>query len=175
MSAHEIFLLVIIGLSILLDFRVKSRRKKRSAASSEKRVRPSVPEFPTVSNLPLPAGEDEDLTWEDEDLTGEDEDLTGEAEEPVGESGEPVPAAVEAGESLVAEETEEALPQTYSPVVSGSFEVPDVLESAEDETPAVAAGGEKSPAIPEGDRREAIDPKKLVIYSEIMSPKFKEF
>ena len=161
MSAHEIFLLVIIGLSILLDFRVKSRRKKRSAASSEKRARPSVPEFPTVSNLPLPAGEDEDLT--------------GEAEEPVGESGEPVPAAVEAGESLVAEETEEALPQTYSPVVSGSFEVPDVLESAEDETPAVAAGGEKSPAIPEGDRREAIDPKKLVIYSEIMSPKFKEF
>lgn len=168
MSAHEIFLLAIIGLSILLDFRVKSRRKKRSAASSEKRVRPSVPEFPTVSNLPLPAGEDEDLTWEDEDLTGE-------AEEPVGESGEPVPAAEEAGESLVAEETEEALPQTYSPVVSGSFEVPDVLESAEDETPAVAAGGEKSPAIPEGDRREAIDPKKLVIYSEIMSPKFKEF
>ena len=168
MSAHEIFLLVIIGLSILLDFRVKSRRKKRSAASSEKRARPSVPEFPTVSNLPLPAGEDEDLTWEDEDLTGE-------AEEPVGESGEPVPAAVEAGESLVAEETEEALPQTYSPAVSGSFEVPDVLESAEDETPAVAAGGEKSPAIPEGDRREAIDPKKLVIYSEIMSPKFKEF
>ena len=167
MSAHEIFLLVIIGLSIL-DFRVKSRRKKRSAASSEKRARPSVPEFPTVSNLPLPAGEDEDLTWEDEDLTGE-------AEEPVGESGEPVPAAEEAGESLVAEETEEALPQTYSPVVSGSFEVPDVLESAEDETPAVAAGGEKSPAIPEGDRREAIDPKKLVIYSEIMSPKFKEF
>ncbi len=166
MSAHEIFLLVIIGLSILLDFRVKSRRKKRSAASSEKRARPSVPEFPTVSNLPLPAGEDEDLTWEDEDLTGE-------AEEPVGESGEPVPAAVEAGEPLVAEETEEALPQTYSPVVSGSFEVPD--ESAEDETPAVAAGGEKSPAIPEGDRREAIDPKKLVIYSEIMSPKFKEF
>ena len=166
MSAHEIFLLVIIGLSILLDFRVKSRRKKRSAASSDKRARPSVPEFPTVSNLPLPAGEDEDLTWEDEDLTGE-------AEEPVGESGEPVPAAVEAGESLVAEETEEALPQTYSPVVSGSFEVPD--ESAEDETPAVAAGGEKSPAIPEGDRREAIDPKKLVIYSEIMSPKFKEF
>ena len=168
MSAHEIFLLAIIGLSILLDFRVKSRRKKRSAASSEKRARPSVPEFPTVSNLPLPAGEDEDLTWEDEDLTGE-------AEEPVGESGEPVPAAEEAGESLVAEETEEALPQTYSPVVSGSFEVPDVLESAEDETPAVAAGGEKSPAIPEGDRREAIDPKKLVIYSEIMSPKFKEF
>lgn len=168
MSAHEIFLLAIIGLSILLDFRVKSRRKKRSAASSEKRVRPSVPEFPTVSNLPLPAGEDEDLTWEDEDLTGE-------AEEPVGESGEPVPADVEAGESLVAEETEEALPQTYSPVVSGSFEVPDVLESAEDETPAEAAGGEKSPAIPEGDRREAIDPKKLVIYSEIMSPKFKEF
>ena len=166
MSAHKIFLLVIIGLSILLDFRVKSRRKKRSAASSEKRARPSVPEFPTVSNLPLPAGEDEDLTWEDEDLTGE-------AEEPVGESGEPVPAAEEAGESLVAEETEEALPQTYSPVVSGSFEVPD--ESAEDETPAVAAGGEKSPAIPEGDRREAIDPKKLVIYSEIMSPKFKEF
>ena len=166
MSAHEIFLLVIIGLSILLDFRVKSRRKKRSAASSEKRARPSVPEFPTVSNLPLPAGEDVDLTWEDEDLTGE-------AEEPVGESGEPVPAAEEAGESLVAEETEEALPQTYSPVVSGSFEVPD--ESAEDETPAVAAGGEKSPAIPEGDRREAIDPKKLVIYSEIMSPKFKEF
>ena len=166
MSAHEIFLLVIIGLSILLDFRVKSRRKKRSAASSEKRARPSVPEFPTVSNLPLPAGEDEDLTWEDEDLTGE-------AEEPVGESGEPVPAAEEAGESLVAEETEEALPQTYSPVVSGSFEVPDA--SAEHETPAVAAGGEKSPAIPEGDRREAIDPKKLVIYSEIMSPKFKEF
>ena len=161
MSAHEIFLLVIIGLSILLDFRVKSRRKKRSAASSEKRARPSVPEFPTVSNLPLPAGEDEDLTWE--------------AEEPVGESGEPVPAAEEAGESLIAEETEEALPQTYSPVVSGSFEVPDVLESAEDETMAVAAGGEKSPAIPEGDRREAIDPKKLVIYSEIMSPKFKEF
>ena len=166
MSAHEIFLLVIIGLSILLDFRVKSRRKKRSAASSEKRARPSVPEFPTVSNLPLPAGEDEGLTWEDEDLTGE-------AEEPVGESGEPVSAAEEAGESLVVEETEEALPQTYSPVVSGSFEVPD--ESAEDETPAVAAGGEKSPAIPEGDRREAIDPKKLVIYSEIMSPKFKEF
>ena len=166
MSAHEIFLLVIIGLSILLDFRVKSRRKKRSAASSEKRARPSVPEFPTVSNLPLPAGEDEDLTWEDEDLTGE-------AEEPVGESGEPVPAAEEGGEPLVTEETEEALPQTYSPVVSGSFEVPD--ESAEDETPAVAAGGEKSPAIPEGDRREAIDPKKLVIYSEIMSPKFKEF
>ena len=168
MSAHEIFLLVIIGLSILLDFRVKSRRKKRSAASSEKRARPSVPEFPTVSNLPLPAGEDEDLTWEDEDLTGE-------AEEPVGESGEPVPAAEEGGEPLVAEETEEALPQTYSPVVSGSFEVPDVLESAEDETPAGAAGAEKSPAIPEGDRREAIDPKKLVIYSEIMSPKFKEF
>ena len=168
MSAHEIFLLVIIGLSILLDFRVKSRRKKRSAASSEKRARPSVPEFPTVSNLPLPVGEDEDLTWEDEDLTGE-------AEESVGESGEPVPAAEEGGEPLVAEETEEALPQTYSPVVSGSFEVPDVLESAEDETPAVAAGGEKSPAIPEGDRREAIDPKKLVIYSEIMSPKFKEF
>ena len=168
MSAHEIFLLVIIGLSILLDFRVKSRRKKRSAASSEKRARPSVPEFPTVSNLPLPAGEDEDLTWEDEDLTGE-------AEEPVGESGEPVPAAVEAGESLVAEETEEALPQTYSPVVSGSFDVPDMPESAEDETPAGAAGAEKSPAIPEGDRREAIDPKKLVIYSEIMSPKFKEF
>ena len=168
MSAHEIFLLVIIGLSILLDFRVKSRRKKRSAASSEKRARPSVPEFPTVSNLPLPAGEDEDLTWEDEDLTGE-------AEEPVGESGEPVPVAEEAGESLVAEETEEALPQTYSPVVSGSFEVPDELESAEDETPAEAIGGEKSPAIPERNRREVIDPKKLVIYSEIMSPKFKEF
>ena len=167
MSAHEIFLLVIIGLSILLDFRVKSRRKKRSAASSEKRARPSVPEFPTVSNLPLPAGEDEDLTWEDEDLTGE-------AEEPVGESGEPVPAAEEAEEPLFAEETEEALPQTYSPVVSGSFEVPDMPESAEDETPAGAAGAEKSPAIPEGDRREAIDPKKLVIYSEIMSPKFKE-
>ena len=167
MSAHEIFLLVIIGLSILLDFRVKSRRKKRSAASSEKRARPSVPEFPTVSNLPLPAGEDEDLTWEDEDLTGE-------AEEPVGESGEPVPAAEEAGESLVAEETEEALPQTYSPVVSGSFEVPDMPESAEDETPAEAIGGEKSPAIPERNRREVIDPKKLVIYSEIMSPKFKE-
>ena len=167
MSAHEIFLLVIIGLSILLDFRVKSRRKKRSAASSEKCARPSVPEFPTVSNLPLPAGEDEDLTWEDEDLTGE-------AEEPVGESGEPVPAAEEAGESLVAEETEEALPQTYSPVVSGSFEVPDMPESAEDETPAEAIGGEKSPAIPERNRREVIDPKKLVIYSEIMSPKFKE-
>lgn len=124
MSAHEIFLLVIIGLSILLDFRVKSRRKKRSAASSEKRARPSVPEFPPVSNLPLPAGE--------------------------------------------------ALPQTYSPVVSGSFEVPDMPESAEDETPAEAIGGEKSPAIPERDRREVIDPKKLVIYSEIMSPKFKE-
>ena len=148
MSAHEIFLLVIIGLSILLDFRVKSRRKKRSAASSEKRARPSVPEFPTVSNLPLPAGEDEEPTGEDE--------------EPMAEAAEPIPA-------------EEAMPQTYSPVVSGSFEVPDVLESAEDETPAVAAGGEKSPAIPEGDRREAIDPKKLVIYSEIMSPKFKEF
>ena len=155
MSAHEIFLLVIIGLSILLDFRVKSRRKKRSAASSEKRARPSVPEFPTVSNLPLPAGEDEEPT-------GEDEEPMAEAEEPVEEAEEPIPA-------------EEALPQTYSPVVSGSFEVPDVLESAEDETPAVAAGGEKSPAIPEGDRREAIDPKKLVIYSEIMSPKFKEF
>ena len=155
MSAHEIFLLVIIGLSILLDFRVKSRRKKRSAASSEKRARPSVPEFPTVSNLPLPAGEDEEPT-------GEDEEPMAEAAEPVVEAEEPIPA-------------EEALPQTYSPVVSGSFEVPDVLESAEDETPAVAAGGEKSPAIPEGDRREAIDPKKLVIYSEIMSPKFKEF
>lgn len=124
MSAHEIFLLVIIGISILLDFRVKSRRKKRSAASSEKRARPSVPEFPPVSNLPLPAGE--------------------------------------------------TLPQTYSPVVSGSFEVPDMPESAEDETPAEAIGGEKSPAIPERNRREVIDPKKLVIYSEIMSPKFKE-
>ena len=155
MSAHEIFLLVIIGLSILLDFRVKSRRKKRSAASSEKRVRPSVPEFPTVSNLPLPAGEDEEPMAEAAEPVVE-------AEEPVEEAEEPIPA-------------EEALPQTYSPVVSGSFEVPDVLESAEDETPAVAAGGEKSPAIPEGDRREAIDPKKLVIYSEIMSPKFKEF
>ena len=124
MSAYEIFLLVIIGLSILLDFRVKSRRKKSSAASSEKRARPSVPEFPTVSNLPFPSGE--------------------------------------------------ALPQTYSPVVSGSFEVPDMPESAEDETPAEAIGGEKSPAIPERNRREVIDPKKLVIYSEIMSPKFKE-
>ena len=155
MSAHEIFLLVIIGLSILLDFRVKSRRKKRSAASSEKRVRPSVPEFPTVSNLPLPAGEDEEPMAEAAEPVVE-------AAEPVEEAEEPIPA-------------EEALPQTYSPVVSGSFEVPDVLESAEDETPAVAAGGEKSPAIPEGDRREAIDPKKLVIYSEIMSPKFKEF
>ena len=155
MSAHEIFLLVIIGLSILLDFRVKSRRKKRSAASSEKLARPSVPEFPTVSNLPLPAGEDEEPT-------GEDEEPMAEAAEPVVEAEEPIPA-------------EEALPQTYSPVVSGSFEVPDMPESAEDETPAGAAGGEKSPAIPEGDRREAIDPKKLVIYSEIMSPKFKEF
>ena len=153
MSAHEIFLLVIIGLSILLDFRVKSRRKKRSAASSEKRARPSVPEFPTVSNLPLPAGEDEEPMAEAAEPVVE-------AAEPVEEAEEPIPA-------------EEALPQTYSPVVSGSFEVPD--ESAEDETPAVAAGGEKSPAIPEGDRREAIDPKKLVIYSEIMSPKFKEF
>ena len=162
MSAHEIFLLVIIGLSILLDFRVKSRRKKRSAASSEKRVRPSVPEFPTVSNLPLPAGEDEEPTGEDEEPMAEAAEPVVEAEEPVEEAEEPIPA-------------EEALPQTYSPVVSGSFEVPDVLESAEDETPAVAAGGEKSPAIPEGDRREAIDPKKLVIYSEIMSPKFKEF
>ncbi len=162
MSAHEIFLLVIIGLSILLDFRVKSRRKKRSAASSEKRARPSVPEFPTVSNLPLPAGEDEEPTGEDEEPMAEAAEPVVEAAEPVEEAEEPIPA-------------EEALPQTYSPVVSGSFEVPDVLESAEDETPAVAAGGEKSPAIPEGDRREAIDPKKLVIYSEIMSPKFKEF
>ena len=162
MSAHEIFLLAIIGLSILLDFRVKSRRKKRSAASSEKRVRPSVPEFPTVSNLPLPAGEDEEPTGEDEEPMAEAAEPVVEAAEPVEEAEEPIPA-------------EEALPQTYSPVVSGSFEVPDVLESAEDETPAVAAGGEKSPAIPEGDRREAIDPKKLVIYSEIMSPKFKEF
>lgn len=162
MSAHEIFLLVIIGLSILLDFRVKSRRKKRSAASSEKRARPSVPEFPTVSNLPLPAGEDEEPTGEDEEPMAEAAEPVVEAEEPVEEAEEPIPA-------------EEALPQTYSPVVSGSFEVPDVLESAEDETPAEAAGGEKSPAIPEGDRREAIDPKKLVIYSEIMSPKFKEF
>ena len=155
MSAHEIFLLVIIGLSILLDFRVKSRRKKRSAASSEKRVRPSVPEFPTVSNLPLPAGEDEEPMAEAAEPVVE-------AEEPVEEAEEPIPA-------------EEALPQTYSPVVSGSFEVPDMPESAEDETPAGAAGAEKSPAIPEGDRREAMDPKKLVIYSEIMSPKFKEF
>lgn len=162
MSAHEIFLLVIIGLSILLDFRVKSRRKKRSAASSEKRARPSVPEFPTVSNLPLPAGEDEEPTGEDEEPMAEAAEPVVEAAEPVEEAEEPIPA-------------EEALPQTYSPVVSGSFEVPDVLESAEDETPAGAAGGEKSPAIPEGDRREAIDPKKLVIYSEIMSPKFKEF
>ena len=159
MSAHEIFLLVIIGLSIL-DFRVKSRRKKRSAASSEKRARPSVPEFPTVSNLPLPAGEDEEPTGEDEEPMAEAAEPVVEAAEPVEEAEEPIPA-------------EEALPQTYSPVVSGSFEVPD--ESAEDETPAVAAGGEKSPAITEGDRREAIDPKKLVIYSEIMSPKFKEF
>ena len=155
MSAHEIFLLVIIGLSILLDFRVKSRRKQRSAASSEKRVRPSVPEFPTVSTLPLPAGEDEEPMAEAAEPVVE-------AEEPVEEAEEPIPA-------------EEALPQTYSPVVSGSFEVPDMPESAEDETPAGAAGAEKSPAIPEGDRREAIDPKKLVIYSEIMSPKFKEF
>lgn len=162
MSAHEIFLLVIISLSILLDFRVKSRRKKRSAASSEKRARPSVPEFPTVSNLPLPAGEDEEPTGEDEEPMAEAAEPVVEAAEPVEEAEEPIPA-------------EEALPQTYSPVVSGSFEVPDVLESAEDETPAEAAGGEKSPAIPEGDRREAIDPKKLVIYSEIMSPKFKEF
>ena len=162
MSAHEIFLLAIIGLSILLDFRVKSRRKKRSAASSEKRARPSVPEFPTVSNLPLPAGEDEEPTGEDEEPMAEAAEPVVEAAEPVEEAEEPIPA-------------EEALPQTYSPVVSGSFEVPDVLESAEDETPAGAAGGEKSPAIPEGDRREAIDPKKLVIYSEIMSPKFKEF
>ena len=161
MSAHEIFLLVIIGLSILLDFRVKSRRKKRSAASSEKRARPSVPEFPTVSNLPLPAGEDEEPTGEDEEPMAEAAEPVVEAAEPVEEAEEPIPA-------------EEALPQTYSPVVSGSFEVPDVLESAEDETPAGAAGAEKSPAIPEGDRREAIDPKKLVIYSEIMSPKFKE-
>lgn len=154
MSAHEIFLLVIIGLSILLDFRVKSRRKKRSAASSEKRARPSVPEFPTVSNLPFPAGEDEVPI-------GEDEEPMAEAEEPVEEAEEPIPAG-------------EALPQSYSPVVSGSFEVPDVPESAEDETPAEAIGGEKSPAIPERNRREVIDPKKLVIYSEIMSPKFKE-
>ena len=162
MSAHEIFLLAIIGLSILLDFRAKSRRTKRSAASSEKRARPSVPEFPTVSNLPLPAGEDEEPTGEDEEPMAEAAEPVVEAAEPVEEAEEPIPA-------------EEALPQTYSPVVSGSFEVPDVLESAEDETPAGAAGGEKSPAIPEGDRREAIDPKKLVIYSEIMSPKFKEF
>ena len=162
MSAHEIFLLAIIGLSILLDFRVKSRRKKRSAASSEKRARPSVPEFPTVSNLPLPAGEDEEPTGEDEEPMAEAAEPVVEAEEPVVEVEEPIPA-------------EEALPQTYSPVVSGSFEVPDMPESAEDETPAGAAGAEKSPAIPEGDRREAIDPKKLVIYSEIMSPKFKEF
>lgn len=154
MSAHEIFLLVIIGLSILLDFRVKSRRKKRSAASSEKRVRPSVPEFPTVSNLPFPAGEDEEPI-------GEDEVPMAEAAEPVEEAEEPIPAG-------------EALPQSYSPVVSGSFEVPDMPESAEDETPAEAIGGEKSPAIPERNRREVIDPKKLVIYSEIMSPKFKE-
>ena len=162
MSAHEIFLLVIIGLSILLDFRVKSRRKKRSAASSEKRARPSVPEVPTVSTLPLPAGEDEEPTGEDEEPMAEAAEPVVEAAEPVEEAEEPIPA-------------EEALPQTYSPVVSGSFEVPDVLESAEDETPAGAAGGEKSPAIPEGDRREAIDPKKLVSYSEIMSPKFKKF
>lgn len=154
MSAHEIFLLVIIGLSILLDFRVKSRRKKRSAASSEKRARPSVPEFPTVSNLPFPAGEDEEPT-------GEDEEPIAEAEEPVEEAEEPIPAG-------------EAMPQSYSPVVSGSFEVPDMPESAEDETPVEAIGGEKSPAIPERNRREVIDPKKLVIYSEIMSPKFKE-
>lgn len=147
MSAHEIFLLVIIGLSILLDFRVKSRRKKRSAASSEKRARPSVPEFPTVSNLPFPAGEDEEPIGEDE--------------EPMAEAEEPIPAG-------------EAMPQSYSPVVSGSFEVPDMPESAADETPAEAIGGEKSPAIPERNRREVIDPKKLVIYSEIMSPKFKE-
>ena len=169
MSAHEIFLLVIIGLSILLDFRVKSRRKKRSAASSEKRARPSVPEFPTVSNLPLPAGEDEEPTGEDEEPMAEAAEPVVEAEEPVVEVEEPVE---EAEEPIPAEE---ALPQTYSPVVSGSFEVPDMPESAEDETPAGAAGAEKSPAIPEGDRREAIDPKKLVIYSEIMSPKFKEF
>ena len=161
MSAHEIFLLVIIGLSILLDFRVKSRRKKRSAASSEKRARPSVPEFPTVSNLPLPAGEDEEPTGEDEEPMAEAAEPVVEAAEPVEEAEEPIPA-------------EEALPQTYSPVVSGSFEVPDMPESAEDETPAEAIGGEKSPAIPERNRREVIDPKKLVIYSEIMSPKFKE-
>lgn len=154
MSAHEIFLLVIIGLSILLDFRVKSRRKKRSAASSEKRARPSVPEFPTESNLPFPVGEDEEPI-------GEDEEPMAEAAEPVEEAEEPIPA-------------EEAMPQSYSPVVSGSFEVPDMPESAEDETPAEAIGGEKSPAIPERNRREVIDPKKLVIYSEIMSPKFKE-
>ena len=134
---------------------MKSRRKTRSAASSEKRARPSVPEFPTVSNLPLPAGEDEEPTGEDEEPMAEAAEPVVEAAEPVEEAEEPIPA-------------EEALPQTYSPVVSGSFEVPDVLESAEDETPAEAAGGEKSPAIPEGDRREAIDPKKLVIYSEIM-------
>ena len=70
---------------------------------------------------------------------------------------------------------EEALPQIYEPVMSGSFDVPETPELMEEGVPAVQE--EESPRTENKDSavREVIDPKKLVIYSEIMSPKFKEF
>lgn len=146
MSFHEIFLLIIVGLSILLDFRVKSRRKKR--ASSGKPVRPSVLEFPTVSESPVL----------EDDETG--------SELPVFEVNKTEPG-------LPA--VDEALPQVYEPVISGSIEVPGVPELMEESIPAVQ--NEVAPRVKNTDSAgsEALDPKKLVIYSEIMSPKFKDF
>ena len=70
---------------------------------------------------------------------------------------------------------EEALPQIYEPVMSGSLDVPETPELMEEGVPAVQE--EEAPRTENKDSavREVIDPKKLVIYSEIMSPKFKEF
>ncbi|MGN1232181.1 MAG: hypothetical protein ACI4UJ_01880 [Candidatus Cryptobacteroides sp.] len=70
---------------------------------------------------------------------------------------------------------DEALPQVYEPVISGSIEVPETPELMEEGIPAVR--DEMAPMVENTDSavRKAIDPKKLVIYSEIMSPKFKEF
>lgn len=70
---------------------------------------------------------------------------------------------------------EESLPQIYEPVMSGSFEVPGTPLVIEEGVPAVQEVAATPVEKTDSAVREVIDPKKLVIYSEIMSPKFKEF
>ncbi|MGM9789423.1 MAG: hypothetical protein ACI3Y9_03860 [Candidatus Cryptobacteroides sp.] len=145
MSGHEIFLLVIAGIAILLDSARKSGGKKR--ASKGRGQRPSVPALPTVSESPV---------------FGEET-----------ESGLPVFVEPEREPDLPAED--EALPQIYEPVMSGTFEVPETPLVMEEGAPAVQEVAATPAEKTDSAVRKAIDPKKLVIYSEIMSPKFKEF